>query len=129
MEVVLIIKRVALQILVGVVIMTVFSFLFPTWIFIPGIFTGAILFNQIYTKGGRNFLSLDLSLFIAILLIGVFTSLLNVSGCLLLPSVAVCAPNRLRATIFMVISFPLLCGLVLWLVIRLPMVLKSLFKK
>lgn len=129
MEVFIIIKRIALQILVGVVILTVFGFLFPTWIFIPGIFTGAILLNQIYTKGGRNFLSLDLSLFIAILLIGGITSLLQVSGCLLLPSVAVCAPNKLRATIFMAISFPLLCGLVLWLVIRLPMVLKSLFKK
>lgn len=129
MKVFMIIKRIESHLFVGVIIMAVFGFLFPTWIFIPGIFTGTLLFTQIYTKGGENFLSLDLSLFIALLLIGGITSLLQISGCFLLPHAAVCAPNKLRATIFMVISFPLLCGLVLWLVIRLPIILKSLLKK
>jgi hypothetical protein len=129
MEVLRIIKNISLPLLAGILTITLLAFLLPGLLFIPSLLTQAWAFNRIYYDGGKDFLSLDLSLLASVLIIGGLPSLLKVGGCLFLPGMNTCSSNQLRATVFMVVSFPILCGLVLWLVLRLPMVIKSLFRK
>ena len=122
-------KRLAPYIVAGVVVTTLVGFIIPSALFIIGALLAGILFIKIYLQGGNSYLELDLSLFLSILIISGCVSLLIRVGCILMPDLYTCSHNQLRATTFAVFTFPFLITIAIWVVIRLPAIIRSLIGK
>lgn len=129
MEIMRILKRNVGFLLCGTIIIIVLSYFYPSFILVPSIITEVLIFYRIYTNGGRNFFELDISLLIATILLSGSPSFILLMGCGLFPESSACHPNELRAILFLMVFFPLVIGLILWLTIRLPMIIKSFLSK
>lgn len=120
-------KRLAPYIVAGVVVTTLVGFIIPSALFIIGALLAGILFIKIYLQGGNSYLELDLSLFLSILTISGCATLIIRVGCILMPDLYSCSYDQLRATTFAVFTFPFLITVAIWVVIRLPIIVRSLF--
>lgn len=125
----LIIKRLSPYILGGIITTTMVGFIIPSGLFIVGALTAGVLFVKVYLQGVNSYLELDFSFLLSIIIISISAFLLIKSGCMLMPENNNCSHNQLRATIFAVFAFPFLIGTVIWVVIRLPMIVRSLMTK
>jgi hypothetical protein len=100
----------------------------PKGLFLSGGVIILVLINRIYTKGEGSLLMSD-ALFVGSLIsIGGLSLLFLFGACILEPRWLSCAPNSFRAIVFAIVYFPLVFGLILWMALRLPGIVKAWFK-
>jgi hypothetical protein len=122
-------KRLLPYILVSVVVNSIVGWIFPRGLFIlEGIFI-LILFNQIFFKSEESLIISDMLFVGSIIAIGGLSVLLFFGGCFIFPHLNSCTSNMPKEVIILLIFFPLMIGLILWMFLRLPMIVKSLFNK
>lgn len=101
----------------------------PRGLYISGGVIILVLINRIYTKGEGSLFISDAFFVGSIISIGGLSLLLLFGACFLVPQWTSCTPNSFKATVFAIVYFPLVFGFILWVVLRLPVIIKALIKK
>ena len=117
------------HLLVGIMITSVIGFYIPKALFVSGFIIALDLFKLSYSEVDDKDFKSDIYYFLSIVVICGLSTVLLSGICNFLPNKQSCSNNYFHARMFAVISFPLFMGTLLWVTIRLPKILKIIFRK
>jgi uncharacterized membrane protein YbhN (UPF0104 family) len=129
MKILKVFKPLLLFVFISALISAAIGLAIPRGLLYSGAVIILVLINRIYIKGEENLLISDVLFVGSILSLGIVAFALIYLTCVFAPHWTSCTPNSFRATVFLLIFWPIAYGCILWIALRFPMIYKALFKK